>query len=522
MDANEKTEKTKVTNPQTRTGVPSRSAYRATLTISVLLGLGILVLVNYIGSRRYARFDWTTTGRYSLSDKTVNVLKDLKTPVTVTVFMTPERTPFYSEVDELLKRYKAKSPMLTVETLDPTRSLARAKTFVEETGVRNFAVVFRAGEKQSEKRKIVTEDRIVEYDYTRARMGGDPTVKNFRGEQEFTSAILAVTQGKVPRVLFTSGHGERAFDAARSREGFSEVAESLKADNCTVEAWPSLGAAAVPEGADLVVVAGPRSPFTEPERDVLKKYFDGGGRALLFLDVEFSPGAARTLSDFGLAPLLSSMGLTLDSDVVVDPKNALPMMGAETVFAKSYRAHPVTRLLTGIPVVFPLARSVSVAKAPVPGWKATPLVETSAEGWGETNLKDLEKTGQPKKDDKDVAGPVTLAAAVESDEAPGAVAEGGAKPAEAPKKRSRVVVFGDADWASNAGIANAANSLLLSSAANWALERESLVAIPPKGADQVAVTLTRRDIGQVAFVVMLLLPLAAVAMGIAIWARRRK
>ena len=264
----------------------------------------------------------------------------------------------------------------------------------------------------------------------------------------------------------------------------------------------------MPEGADLVVVAGPRSPFTEAEREVLKKYLDAGGRALLFLDVEFSPGSGRTLSDLGLAPLLSSMGLTLDSDVVVDPKNALPMMGAETVFAKSYRAHPVTKLLTGMPVVFPLARSVSVVKAPVPGWKATPLVETSADGWGETNLKDLEKSSQPKKDDMDVPGPVSLAAAVESD--------------EASKKKSSVVVFGDADWASNAGIANAANRLLLSSAANWALERESLVAIPPKSADQIAVTLTRRDIGQVAFVVMLLLPLAAVAMGVAIWARRRK
>ncbi|MGZ5429131.1 MAG: Gldg family protein, partial [Thermoanaerobaculia bacterium] len=290
----------------------------------------------------------------------------------------------------------------------------------------------------------------------------------------------------------------------------------------TVESWASLGAAAVPEGADLVVVAGPRSPFTEAEREVLKKYLDAGGRALLFLDVEFSPGAGRTLSDFGLAPLLSSLGLTLDSDIVVDPKNALPMMGAETVFAKSYRAHPVTKLLTGMPVVFPLARSVSVAKAPVAGWKATTLVETSADGWGETNLKDLERSSQPRKDDKDVAGPVSLAAAVESDETPGAAAEVGAKPAEAPRKRARVVVFGDADWASNAGIANAANRLLLSSAANWALERESLVAIPPKSADQVAVTLTRRDIGQVALVVMLLLPLASVAMGIAIWARRRK
>ncbi len=496
---------------------PTRSTYRATLAISVALGLGILVLVNFIGSRRYARFDWTTTGRYSLSEKTLNVLKDLKTPVQVTVFMTAG-TPLFPDVDELLKRYKAKSAMLTVETLDPTRNPVRAKTFVEETGVRNLAVVFRSGDKK----KIVTEDRIVEYDFSRARMGGEPSVKSFRGEQEFTSAILSVTQARAPKVVFTSGHGERKFDAARSREGFSEVAESLKADNCTVEEWATLGAAAVPEGADLVVVAGPRTPFTESERDVLKRYLEAGGRALFFLDVEFPPGAPGTLSDFGLGQILASIGLTADSDVVVDPKNTLPMMGAETVFAKSFRSHPVTKLLAGMPVVFPLARSVSVASAPVPGWKATPLVETSSDGWGETNLKDLEKTGLPKKDDKDVKGPVCLAAAVEADDTPPAVPAAGAKPGEPPKKKARVVVFGDADWASNAGIANAANRLLLSSAVNWALERESLVAIPPKSADQVAVTLTRRDMGQVAFVVLLLLPLASVAMGIAIWVRRRK
>ena len=122
--------------------------------------------------------------------------------------------------------------------------------------------------------------------------------------------------------------------------------------------------------------------------------------------------------------------------------------------------------------------------------------------------------GRPSKDDKDVKGPVCLAAAVEQEAAAGAKADG--------KKLSRVVVFADSDWASNSGIANAANRLLLSSAANWALEREALVAIPPKNADQVAVTLSRHDVGTIAFFVLLLLPAAAVAMGIAIWVRRRR
>ena len=232
------------------------------------------------------------------------------------------------------------------------------------------------------------------------------------------------------------------------------------------------------------------------------------------LDVELTPGSP-VLSDFGLNPLLGTMGLTLDSDVVLDPKNALPLMGPETVFAKSFRPHPVTRLLTGSAVVFPLARSVSVAAAPAPGWTATPLVETSADGWGETDIKELQKTGRPAKDDKDVKGPVCLVAAAES------AAAAGRRDAE-PKKRARVVVFGDSDWVSNCGIANAANRLLLTSAANWALEREALVAIPPKNADQVAVTLSRRDVGLIAFFVLLLLPAAAVGLGLAIWVRRRR
>ncbi len=297
----------------------SRSTYRVTLALSVLLGLGILALVNYIGSRRYARFDWTSSGLYSLSEKTRNVLKELKSPVKVTVFMTPG-TPLYPEVDELLKRYKAACPMLEVETLDPTRNPVRAKAFVEETACKQPR---RRLPRRATGRRSSPRTGSPSMDFSRARMGGEPTVKNFKGEQEFTSAILAVTQQKTPKVVFTTGHGERRSTRHAARDGFSEVAESLKNDNCTVEEWASLGAADVPAGTDLVVVAGPRTAFTEPERAVLKRYLDAGGRALFFLDVELTPGSP-TLSDFGLNPLLASLGLNLDSDVVLDPKNALP------------------------------------------------------------------------------------------------------------------------------------------------------------------------------------------------------
>ena len=70
--------------------------------------------------------------------------------------------------------------------------------------------------------------------------------------------------------------------------------------------------------------------------------------------------------------------------------------------------------------------------------------------------------------------------------------------------------------------ANAANSFLVSAAANWALEREALVAIPPRATDQVAVTMTRGEIGTMSLVAVLLMPGLAISLGVAVWFRRRR
>jgi ABC-type uncharacterized transport system involved in gliding motility auxiliary subunit len=476
----------------------SRTASRLTLGLAILLGVGILGLVNWLGARHYRRYDWTSAGLFTLSDKSTQVLKGLKQSVTVTVFMT-EGSPLYAETQELLKRYKAASPLLTVETLNPERNPARAQAFLKEMGDIRLSVVFRAGEKK----KVVSVDQLAEFDFARAQMGGEPALKAFKGEQEFTAAILTVTQAKSPKVVFTKGHGERPI-AGRVREGFEHVVELLKQDNCAVEEWDSLADQKVPDGTDLVVVAGPRTGFTFPETDALKSYLAGGGRAILLLDTEFAPGPGNRMVDLGLGPVLDAYGIRIGDDIVVDPRNALPLMGPETVVARSFRSHPVTKLLEGLPVVFPVARSVSAVEKPPEGVTTQVLVETSQEGWGETNLADLET--KVEKDEKDVAGPVPLAVAAEAGK----------------ERKTRLVVVGDADFASTSGIANAANLYLVTSAVNWVLERESLISIPPKSTDQVAVTLSRSDIARITLFVLLILPAAAIGLGIAVWFKRRR
>ena len=64
-----------------------RSAKYGTVSIvSVIVFLGILIAINYLGTRQNKRWDFTANQVYSLSDQTVKLLKDLKEPVKITVF----------------------------------------------------------------------------------------------------------------------------------------------------------------------------------------------------------------------------------------------------------------------------------------------------------------------------------------------------------------------------------------------------------------------------------------------------
>ena len=69
-----------------------RGAKYGTMSIvSIVVFLGILVAVNYLGTRQNKRWDFTANQVYSLSDQTIKILKDLKEPVQVTVFERNDR-----------------------------------------------------------------------------------------------------------------------------------------------------------------------------------------------------------------------------------------------------------------------------------------------------------------------------------------------------------------------------------------------------------------------------------------------
>jgi ABC-type uncharacterized transport system involved in gliding motility auxiliary subunit len=498
------------TTPTTPTPIEQAPASRrqlvrtGTLSAGVLLLAVLLVIVNYFGWKYYKRFDWTRSQLYSLSEKTRNVLKGLNRDVDFIVFLSPDQQhELYQPTTELLQRYGAVTRRLHVRVVDLEKNPLEAQQLVQKYGVTATGVVVASGNGGNDKRVINSND-LAELDFKSQEETGQPQITGFKGEQLFTSAILQLSEGKKPKILFTTGHGEPSLDD-QGGHGFSSAQQLLGRDNFDLSEWASLGKPAVPPGTDLVVIAGPTSSFVQPELDALSAFLNGGGRMLVMLDPTLGPGG--TLVNTNLEGWLGRYGVKVGQDIVVDPSNPLPFFGPETIFLKSYGDHPVTKALAqgNVPVLVSLARSAGAGSAP--GIKVTELLKTTAEGWGETDLAHLDKVS---RDARDVPGPVAV----------GAVAESAAT---LPGKRPmRLVVYGDSDFATNQLLqANSNNALLLSNTLNWLVEREALLDIPTKKTEQVRLTLTRDEIRSI-YLLAAALPILAVALGGVVFVRRRK
>jgi ABC-type uncharacterized transport system involved in gliding motility auxiliary subunit len=454
---------------------------------SVVVVLAIIVAINYLSTRHNKRWDLTGSKQFSLSDQTKKVLADLKEPVSVRVFA---RSEDFQRYHDRLDQYTYQSKMITAEYIDPEKKPAMAQSYG------------------------ITQLGTIVFDYK-----GRNEKATSDGEQEVTNALIKVVTGRTPKVYFTQGHGEKDTANGERGGGYSSVNTSLTSNNFVVEKLVLAQQGAVPADADVVVIAGPRTDFLAPEIDVLKAYLGKGGKLLVMLDPVIKPDQPQPSS---LQALLKEWGITADDDVVLDVSGMgkLALGTDESVpVAVSYPAHPISdnfNLLTA----YPLARSMTPIEGGAGGRTAQRLVETSRGSWGETDLKGL-GSGGAKQDDADVKGPVSLAAAVSAPaaEAPPAPA---ANAGEEPKKaETRIVAFGDSDFASNGAINVQGNRDLFLNVVNWLAQQENLIAIRPKDPEDRRVTLTADQERRIFYLTVLIVPGLVLLAGVQTWWRRR-
>ncbi len=463
-----------------------QARYGTLAATSVLVVLGILIAINYIGARQNKRWDLTASKQFSLSDQSRNVLTKLDSPLQVLVFAQEPEFPLYRDK---LKEYEYMSKKVTTEYIDPDKK----PTLAKQNQIQQYGTI------------------VFNYKGRTERVTSD-------NEQELTNGVIKVVSGQQRKIYFTQGHGEKDTVSA-DRDGYNAIAAALGRENYTVEKVVIAQQGAVPDEASVVIVAGPRTDFFPPEVEALKKYLEKSGKLLLELD---PPDKADSPPLTSLIALAHDWGIQVGNNVVVDVSGMGRLIGtdASVPVAANYPSHPITQRFTFL-TAFPLAREASPITGGVNGHVAQPFVETSPRSWAETDIKSLLSSGQVSLDESkgDKKGPIAIASAVTAVATPAAPPKPGE--ADAPKPETRVAVFGDSDFAANGGLGIQGNRDLFMNTVGWLSQQENLISIRPKEADDRRITLTATQQANITWLSLLIIPGFVFATGVFTWWRRR-
>lgn len=467
--------------------------YSAAVGANFLIVLGIVVAVNYISSLRGYRIDFTQNKQYTLSPQTVKIIKSIKHPVTITAFYRPDSWN-YEDVRILLDQYKELGRgRIRVRFVDPDKNPSLARSY----GI------------------TMSGTTVFECQGRREQTTGSE-------EQDFTSTLLKVISTERKKVYFLEGHGEcdpESYDDM----GYSYAKEALERERYTVEKVNLMTQKTIPETCDVLIIAGPEKPLMKREAEEIKKYLDRGGRVLILAEPVIPKGSGKVQDMPGLRDILDDYGIEMHNDIVFDPGSCLaigflPSLSTPVIAGDRIKWHEITRPLTrgrrGL-VFFPTCRSFKKQESPPSGVTVDVLLETTDRSWG-----DVEPLGQRLNEGVDYKGPLAVALVAEKE-----IKQGGGKKkgkgAEEGKKRARLVVFGDADFASNGFFRQVYNGDLFMNAIDWLAEEEALVSIRPKEPERRPLNMDIRARRFLYLTTLFLLPGLCIVGGAIVWWRRR-
>ena len=462
--------------------------YGSHASLFTLIVLAVLVILYTVVVNHQQRFDVTRAKRFTLATQSIKLVQNLPQPIKVLGFFKREDRE-RSQFEDLLKQYTYHTDKLTYELVDPDREPGIAKRY----NVTSYNTVVVASSTKDEKVLRLEEEAI-------------------------TNAILKVTRDTKKVVYFVTGHGELAISNTE-RTGYSVAKRSLEEQNYEVKELPLAQYEQLPDDAAVVVVAGPRKDFLEPELHALTAYLEHSGHLLLMLENDGTPA---------LWAFVQRYGLEVGNDVVIETNAVSRLIGGDyrVPAVTAYEQHPITKDLEGIMTIFPIVRSISVAKDLPAGVSAQALASTSPQSWAETDLKALQEGQLTFDEGVDRRGPISIAAVATLSAPPAAADSNATIPAETKAEKApraaRLVAFGDVDFASNNYIALQGNGDLFLNTVSWLAEEEELIAIRPReggGSGPVIVTAAQQPL--LFWLPVVFLPLAVFGCGTLVFVRRR-
>lgn len=433
--------------------------------LHALLCVVIAVCVAALSARFGFTADWSAGARATITPASQALLAQLKGPIEVTSYARPGT--LRAKTSLLVDRYRRFKPDLSLKFVDPDLD----PIATQDAGIASDGELILSWNGRSQ--------HVTQLD-----------------EQDFSDALVRLARGGTRLVAFITGDGER--DATGQNAGdLGDFVKQLTVRGVRALPLNLAQAAEVPRNANLVVLASPQAALLPTSVQKLVDYVADGGNLLWLTE------PAR--DDLGLAPLAQALGIKRLPGALFDAQSAAAGLADPRMLVTT--KYPAQAITDGFDINALFPRAIALAALAGAQWNAQPILQSSARSWNGTAPDDAAQAGVDPQSG-DLKGPLTFGYAL-------------SRLSPSPdKNQQRVVVIGDADFLSNAYLANGGNLALGERVFDWLLGDDALASVPRPAPDAVLKP-TRAELGVLSFGYLIALPIVLILIGFAIAWRRR-
>jgi ABC-type transport system involved in multi-copper enzyme maturation permease subunit/ABC-type uncharacterized transport system involved in gliding motility auxiliary subunit len=310
-----------------------KSKYRS-FTWGILLGIGIIILLNILGNRLPGRIDLTREDIYTLSPGTKKVLQNIDDIVNITLYASQELPvqfqPNLRDTEDILRDY---------ETLGKGNIVLQRKDPSSTPEIRQEASAL--GIQEIQFNVISQEEFQVKNGYLGLSVsyGGEtksiPFLENTADlEYQLSSFISQLIKTEKKKIVFLSGHGEKSIHAEYKsfsqelsgqyeQEEFTfpdDIVENINIETEEREQTPTEIPKELPSDTDILVIAGGTQELSEEETSALRTFLKSGGPTLLLVDPISIDMQSFTATENAGGPfhLLEEYRITFEKNIVYD------------------------------------------------------------------------------------------------------------------------------------------------------------------------------------------------------------
>ncbi len=324
---------------------------------ALAIGILLIVLINFSASLLFERFDLTSEKRYSLSNASKELVKNLDDIVYVKVYLEGDFPAAYKklrdETREMLDEFRAYSnDNLDYEFINP------AESGDEKITKEIYQQLFKQGlqptdlnEKTTDgfSNKLIWPGAIFFYkgkeipvQLLKSKLGSNPVNminSSIEGlEYEIANAIYNLTTELKPKIAFIDGHGElNKYEVASLSTSLAEF-YSIDRIKLNGELYSltertmkdSTQEFVVRPKYDAIIIAKPTHRFTEKDKFIIDQYIMYGGKVVWMIDPVFaSMDSLRTSDvtmaipqDLNLDDQLFTYGVRVNTNLIQDLQSA--------------------------------------------------------------------------------------------------------------------------------------------------------------------------------------------------------